>query len=114
MRMSGNTALVTGAAGGIGAASAKLFASEGAQVVVCDIDFLGAKNVAKKICDEGGKAIAVKLDVTDEAAWIECFDEALDRFDRIDTVMNNAGLIENLTIEETTVDIFDRLCSVNL
>ena len=114
MRMSGNTALVTAAAGGIGAASAKLFASEGAQVVVCDIDFLGAKNVAKKICDEGGKAIAVKLDVTDEAAWIECFDEALDRFDRIDTVMNNAGLIENLTIEETTVDIFDRLCSVNL
>ncbi len=113
-RLTGSSAVITGAAGGIGSASAQLFASEGARVVICDVDAEGCGRVADEIIAAGGDALAAPMDVSDESAWQSTFEHAIGRFGRIDILMNCAGLFDGSSIEETTVEIFDRLCDINL
>lgn len=86
LRLDGRTALVTGAASGIGAATARRLADEGALVVAADIDAAGAATVADDI-----SGLAVELDVTDAAALRRQIDHAVDRFGPIDILVNNAG-----------------------
>ena len=74
-RVANKVALVTGAGSGIGRATAILLSKEGATVVVADIDFTTARNVAQEITSAGGKAEAAKLDVAHEVAWNEIVDE---------------------------------------
>ncbi|MBT3534346.1 MAG: SDR family oxidoreductase [Rhodospirillaceae bacterium] len=110
-RLSGRTALITGATGGIGAATARLFAAEGAGVVICDLSVADCQDLADDI---GGSVLAAAMNVTSEQDWEETFARAINLFGRIDVVMNCAGLFDGSTIEETTLETFDRLCDVNL
>ncbi|MCX7560629.1 glucose 1-dehydrogenase [Sulfitobacter sp. F26204] len=113
-RLDERTAMITGAASGIAATSARMFAEEGAQVVLADLDHAGAEEVARSIRDKGGAAIALRLDVTKADSWREAFQSALTRFARVDVLMNCAGLLFVAPIEDTSVQEFDRLVAVNL
>ena len=87
----GEVALVTGAGGGIGAATARLFAAEGARVLVVDIDAAGADATAAGIVADGGAAVGLGADVTDEAQVEAAVATALERWGRLDCAHNNAG-----------------------
>ncbi|MBY0225079.1 MAG: glucose 1-dehydrogenase [Hyphomicrobium sp.] len=96
MRLRGKVAHVTGASRGIGAALARAFAREGAYVVVSDLNLAGAESVAREI---GDAALALMLDVRDEVQWQAAQAELLDRFGRLDVLVNNAGITG---LEDTT------------
>ncbi|MEK4384338.1 bifunctional aldolase/short-chain dehydrogenase [Solibacillus sp. FSL W7-1464] len=99
-------ALVTGGAGGIGSETCRLFASKGAHVVLADLNIAGAEKVAEEINAMYGEevAIAVQMDVTDEAQIISAFNTAIERFGGIDILVNNAGLATSSSFEETSLD----------
>jgi NAD(P)-dependent dehydrogenase (short-subunit alcohol dehydrogenase family) len=111
----GKVALVTGAGSGIGAASAQLFAAEGATVVVADIDGAAAAAVAAAIRDVGGEATAVQADVTDEASVTAMVAAVLERHGRLDCAHNNAGISGQMTpFTDLSLDDWDRLIAINL
>ncbi|HMN53313.1 MAG TPA: SDR family NAD(P)-dependent oxidoreductase, partial [Sphingopyxis sp.] len=89
-RLTGKVAIITGAAGGQGEAAARLFAAEGAKVVITDVQ----DKVAKVAADIGDAAVSMLQDVSDEAQWREVITLALDRFGRIDSLVNNAALYD--------------------
>ncbi|PDO10904.1 MAG: short-chain dehydrogenase [Candidatus Reconcilbacillus cellulovorans] len=99
-------ALVTGGAGGIGSATARRLAAEGAHVVVADLNLEGAKAVADELNAEfgEGRAIAVKMDVTDEAEVAAAFREAALMYGGVDILVNNAGLATSSPFDETSLD----------
>lgn len=115
-RLEGKIALITGAASvpGLGAATAKRFAAEGATVVVSDIDLAGAQIVAQGIQDSGGTADAQHHDVTREADWDAVFAHIIETYQRIDILVNNAGIALLGTIAEITVDAWLKQNDVNL
>ena len=88
----GKVALVTGAGRGIGEATARLFATEGAAVVVCDIDVASAQKVTQSIQERGGEAVAVAADLTKEDDVAAVINTAIDRYGRLDCAVNNAGI----------------------
>ncbi len=88
----GKVALVTGAGRGIGEATARLFATEGAAVVVCDIDVNSAQAVVQSIQERGGEAVAVAADLTKEDDVAAVINTAIDRYGRLDCAVNNAGI----------------------
>ena len=88
----GKVALVTGAGRGIGEATARLFATEGAAVVVCDIDVASAQAVVQSIQERGGEAVAVAADLTKEDDVAAVINTAIDRYGRLDCAVNNAGI----------------------
>jgi NAD(P)-dependent dehydrogenase (short-subunit alcohol dehydrogenase family) len=90
--LDGKVAIVTGSASGIGRASAQAFADAGAKVVVADIDAAGAEETARVIRKEGGDAIPVTVDVTDEASVAAMVDATLSHYGRLDAAHNNAGI----------------------
>jgi NADP-dependent 3-hydroxy acid dehydrogenase YdfG len=111
MSAPGRVFFVTGAAHGIGGAFARLAASRGARVAVCDVDLDGAKAV----CSEIGEAAApIALDVRDPAAWERALDEAAARFGRIDVLVNNAGLIHGGAVLEQSLGEIRHMLEVNL
>lgn len=102
----GKVALVTGAAGGIGRESARLFAEESARVVVADINLVGAEETAQMIVSEGGEAIAVPVDVADSASVKAMVAETVSRFGRLDIAHNNAGI---KGADETVADMSEEV-----
>lgn len=90
--LSDRTAVVTGAGRGNGAATAKVLADDGAAVVVNDLDEAPAERVAEEIRSEGGDAMAVAADITDRAAVEAMFEVAVEEFDTVDVLVNNAGI----------------------
>ncbi|MGE3447560.1 MAG: SDR family NAD(P)-dependent oxidoreductase [Microbacteriaceae bacterium] len=112
-RLDGKVALVTGGARGIGAATARLFACEGAAVVIGDVLDADGAAVASEIRSSGGRAVFVRLDVTDETAWGSAMDVAVGAFGRLDVLVNNAGIVRRSTIEETSGDEWDLVMTVN-
>jgi NAD(P)-dependent dehydrogenase (short-subunit alcohol dehydrogenase family) len=113
--LTGKVALVTGAASGIGAASALAFAEAGARVAACDRDLAGAEATAKLIGDSGGEACAVAVDVTDGAQVAAMVEEVVARFGRLDCAHNNAGITgaSALTADYDTAQ-WDLVLAVNL
>jgi len=113
-RLKGKVCLITGAGSGIGQASARLFAKEGALVVVADIDAKAAKATVAAIRKAGGEAAAEQVDVTDEADTVALVRRVVKRFKRIDVLFNNAGISGVGDVLETTPDLFDRVMNVNV
>jgi NAD(P)-dependent dehydrogenase (short-subunit alcohol dehydrogenase family) len=112
MRLRDKVAIVTGAASGLGAATAQLFAREGATVVVADILPDGAA-VAEKIAAGGATAVYHHLDVGDETAWQGLVATVVERFGRIDVLVNNAGLSGVHDPDLFSTAAWDRLMTVN-
>ncbi|RME66152.1 MAG: glucose 1-dehydrogenase [Alphaproteobacteria bacterium] len=115
-RVKDKVAIVTGAASvpGLGNEIARTLAREGASVVVSDIDEAGARACAETIEKNGGKALALKQDVTDEAAWAATVDKAVAAYGRLDILVNNAGIAVLRTLEQMTLADFERQIDVNL
>jgi 3-oxoacyl-[acyl-carrier protein] reductase len=113
-RLDGKVALVTGGARGIGRATALLFAREGAKVVVADRDEAGAKTTAAAIKSEDGEALAVGVDVTNKADVERMVAAALERFGRIDVLVNNAGILKDASLLKMEEPQWDALIAVNL
>ncbi len=108
-------ALVTGAASGIGRASALAFAREGASVVVADIDTSGGEETAKQIEASGGRAIFVETDVSRSADVEALVKHTLDTYGRLDLAHNNAGILGPRAITaECSEEDFDRVIAINL
>jgi NAD(P)-dependent dehydrogenase (short-subunit alcohol dehydrogenase family) len=113
-RLADKVCLITGAGSGIGRASAQLFASEGAKVVVADIELAAAEKTVDDIAASGGQAVAEWVDVTDEAQTADLAARAAQRFGRIDVLFNNAGIAGVGDVVETSPDLFDRVMRVNV
>tara|TARA_R110002110_G_scaffold99804_2_gene254900 strand:- start:15187 stop:15990 length:804 start_codon:yes stop_codon:yes gene_type:complete len=114
-RLQGKIAIVTGAAKGIGAATAKRMAREGAKVVCSDFDEAGGQAVADEIARDGGVATFIRHDVTDEAQWIEAMQRAEEKFGGLHIVVNNAGIApEGGPIEEKTLASWRHTIAVDL
>lgn len=114
-RLKGKVALVTGAAGGLGAAQAQALAKEGARVVVADIADLDGEKVAAAIRAEDGDAHYVHLDVTKEEDWKQAVRVTVERYGKLDVLVNNAGIvIKRVPLEERTVEEWDRVMAVNV
>jgi rhamnulose-1-phosphate aldolase/alcohol dehydrogenase len=103
--LAGKVAFVTGGAGGIGSAVARSLATEGACVVVCDLDEEGAKEVAESLPQPG---IAVRADVTDEGEVVRAYRRTALEYGGVDVVVSNAGLASSAPIEETSVEMWDK------
>lgn len=106
--------VVTGAAGGIGFELAKAFASEGAKVVLTDLNEAQVKESARHIKNEGNQALGLKCDVTKEQEIIQVINKTIDEYGRIDTLINNAGLQHVAYIEDFPTEKFELLTKVML
>ncbi|MEX1034344.1 MAG: glucose 1-dehydrogenase [Sneathiella sp.] len=115
MRLKDKVAIITGAGSGFGEAMAKLFAAEGAKVVVSDINGAAAAAVAKSITDEGGVAISSETDVTSAEDIAAMAQQTLDNFQKIDILVNNAGMPQrNGSMFDVDVETFDKIFEVNV
>ncbi|HXH56054.1 glucose 1-dehydrogenase [Iamia sp.] len=110
-RLDGKVAIITGAARGQGEAEARLFAAEGAKVVVADVLADEARDVAEAI---GDAARAVALDVTDEDAWTRVVAETTDTWGPITTLVNNAGILDFNAIDRYDTERFRTVLDVNV
>ena len=113
MRLKGKVALISGAARGMGASEARLFAKEGAKVLLGDILTQQAQAVADEINDAGGNALAVHLDVTSEQSWRDAVSGAEQHFGHVTTLVNNAGILVREELEEGTDAGWDSTMNVN-
>jgi len=110
-RLDGKVAIITGAAGGIGVATARRFAGEGARLLLTDADAAGAQRLARELGDDA----AVRAhDVTSELDWQAVAALALEAYGRIDVLLNNAGIFLAASLEETSLEDFRRVIDVNL
>ena len=111
----GKVALVTGAAAGMGLATARAFAEAGAAVVVADFKEEAVKSAAKKLVDAGHKAMSVRCDVSDDAQVEAMVERAVAEFGRLDAAFNNASVMAHIApTAESTREEWDRVISINL
>jgi NAD(P)-dependent dehydrogenase (short-subunit alcohol dehydrogenase family) len=113
MRLDGKVAIVTGAAHGMGEAEARLFAKEGARVVVADVLGKEAEAVAADIRASGGNAIAATIDVTSEPEWVALITKTLASYGRIDILVNNAGISGSSVGDPDGLEGWQRVIAVN-
>ena len=113
MRLAGKVALITGAARGQGAAEARLFAKEGASVVLTDIRDDEGEKVAAEINELGGKAQYMRHDVIEESEWVVAVARTVELFGGLHVLINNAGIFVATVIEHTPVEEWDRIMDIN-
>ena len=113
MRLEGKIALISGGARGIGAATARLMAREGATVVIGDILQKDGLGTEAEISEAGGEALFVSLDVTSEADWNAAVSVTVTKYGKLDILVNNAGISSRTGVEETTVESWDQVMDIN-
>ena len=114
MRLEDKVAIITGAASGIGRATAKLFAEHGAKIVVADIDQDGGNHTIVDIQDSGGDAIFVQTDVTIAEDTVRMVQETVKRYEKLDILFNNAGIAMRLPVADLPEADWHRCLDVNL
>ena len=112
--LTGKVALITGGAGGQGAAEAELFVREEGAVLLTDIDTATGEALAQRLSRQGGNVLFLRQDVADEASWKDTVAAALARFGKLHILVNNAGTIARQGIVDTTVEAWNRTLAVNL
>jgi 3-oxoacyl-[acyl-carrier protein] reductase len=113
-RLEGKVALITGGARGIGCETAKLFAQEGAKVVLCDVDEAAGLGTVREIEGAGGEAVFVKADVAKMGEVEALVQRIKEQWGRIDVLLNNAGILRDATLLKMTEEEFDAVIDVNL
>jgi len=114
MRLKDKVSIITGAASGIGKATALVFAGEGAKVMCADVNVEGAEAVARQIVDTGGEAASVRVDVSKEAEVQEMIAQTVARWGRLDILYNNAGIGYGMPVTQVPESEWDRLIDINL
>ena len=109
--MSGKVALITGGAEGIGATVARMFVAEGGQALLCDVQIDKAKALADEL---GDNADAIELDVRDLDAWHEAVKAAQEKFGKLTTLFNIAGISEPGNVVDVDLDSWQRTIDINL
>ena len=113
MRLENKVALISGGARGMGAVEAKMFAAEGAKVVIGDMLGDEGRQVEAEINESGGECVFVQLDVTDENAWQDAVATTVARFGKLDILINNAGIARINSVEDTTSEEWDLVMDIN-
>ena len=114
MKLQEKVAIVTGAASGMGKAIAKLYAKEGAKVVVADLNFAGAEEVAKEIIADNGVAVAVQVNVANQGDIDHMIDTAVNEYGKLDILVNNAGIMDGFEpVADITDERWDLIFDVN-
>ena len=113
MRLKNKVAIITGASNGMGAAEARLFAEEGAKVVIADIEEDRGEVVASEIRTAGGTAVFKHLDVTKEEEWERLVDYTIQSLGAIGILVNNAGIANTAYSDQMSVDGWDKLMNIN-
>jgi NAD(P)-dependent dehydrogenase (short-subunit alcohol dehydrogenase family) len=113
MRLEGKVALITGAAHGMGAEDARLFAREGAKVAIADIREEDARKVEAEIAEAGGEAMVIMLDVSKEDQWEQAVAAVVAKFGKLDILVNNAGISGSGESDSSSTDAWDRLIDIN-
>lgn len=114
MRLTGKVAIISGAASGMGAATARRFGKEGARVVIADMLEEEGKAVADGVNEAGGKAMFMALNVTDEAGWKKVVDATVAAFGRLDILVNNAAITRDGLAIRMKLDDWDAVLRTNL
>ena len=114
MRLSGKVSIITGAAQGIGQATALKFAKEGAKVACCDINLDAVQKTVDLVNQAGGEAVGFKVDVTKKDSIAAMVEGVMAKWGRIDTLVNNAGIVQDAQFKKMSEDQFDRVIDVNL
>ncbi|MEC8958271.1 MAG: SDR family NAD(P)-dependent oxidoreductase, partial [Chloroflexota bacterium] len=112
MRLENKVAFVSGGARGMGAAEARLFAREGAKVVIGDVLDDEGRQTEADINEFGGECLYVHLDVTSEESWGSAVAETVNRFGKLDILVNNAGVVSRVPLEDLNVDEWDRVMDI--
>ena len=113
MRLENKTTLVTGASKGMGESEARLFASQGANVVLCDVDEREGEKTAKSITESGGTAEFMQCDVTNESDWEKVINATTNKFGSLDVLVNNAGLSSGSTEDHLSSEWWHKIMDVN-
>ena len=113
MRLENKVVLISGGAKGMGAVEAKLFAKEGAKIVIGDLLEAEGKRVEAEINETGGECFFVPLDVTEEDQWEKAVAATVGRFGKLDVLVNNAGIYRSHPVEDTTSDEWDQVMDIN-
>ena len=114
MRLQGKVSIITGAGQGIGRATALKFAKEGAKVAVCDINLESVQQTVELVESAGGEAVGFRVDVTDKDSITKMVDGVMAKWGRVDTLVNNAGIVQDAQFRKMSDDQFDRVIDVNL
>ena len=114
MRLKDKVAIITGAGQGIGQATAFKFAREGSRVAVCDINRSAVDLTVETILANGGEALGFIIDVTDKASIAKMVEGVMGAWGRIDTLVNNAGIVQDAQFRKMTDEQFERVIDVNL
>ena len=113
MRLENKVALISGGARGMGAVEAKLFAGEGAKVVIGDVLEDDGRRTEAEINESGGECVFVRLDVTSEESWQAAVRLAVERFGKLDILVNNAGIYRTHNVVETSEEEWDQVMDIN-
>ena len=114
MRLEGKVAIITGGARGQGAAECRLFAREGAKVVIGDVLDEEGSRLAADIAESGGEAVYVHLDVTREEDWRHAIELAVSRYGKLNVLVNNAAIWRGGNVEEESMEQWDSIMNVNV